>query len=70
MYYKIEVDMVLSVDGDKEQIEDAIMDALVEVAERFGGELAGSAGLEPTTEEELEAEVEEVLREGQAATVQ
>jgi hypothetical protein len=60
MYFEIEVDMVLSVDGDKvkEEIEDAIMDALIEGAEQFDGQLAGSAGLIPTTEEELEKEVE------------
>lgn len=63
MYYKIAVDMVLSADGDKDEMQDAIVDALVEVAERFGGELGGSVMLVPTTEEELEAEAGEVLDE-------
>ena len=70
MYYKIEVDMVLSADGDKDKMQDAIVDALIEVAEKFGGELSGSVQLVPTTEEELMKELEEVLNEGQPSTVQ
>jgi hypothetical protein len=57
MYYRIEVDMVLNADGDKDEMQDAIVDALIEAAERFGGELGGSIELVPTTEEELMAEV-------------
>ena len=70
MYYKIEVDMVLAADGDKEEMQNAIVDALIEVAEKFGGELSGSVQLVPTTEEELMKELEEVLNEGQPSTVQ
>ena len=70
MYYKIEVDTVLSADGDKEEMQNAIVDALIEVAEKFGGELSGSVQLVPTTEEELMKELEEVLNEGQPSTVQ
>ena len=70
MYYKIEVDMVLSADGDKEEMQNAVIDALIEVAEKFGGELSGSVQLVPTTEEELMKELEEVLNEGQPSTVQ
>ena len=70
MYYKIEVDMVLSADGDKEEMQNAVVDALIEVAEKFGGELSGSVQLVPTTEEELMKELEEVLNEGQPSTVQ
>jgi hypothetical protein len=64
MYYKIEVDMVLSADGDEDKMQDIFMDALIDVAEQFGGQLAGSLKLVPTTEEER---MEEVLDE-QAAT--
>ena len=70
MYYKIEVDMVLSADGDKEEMQNALVDALIEVAEKFGGELSGSVQLVLTTEEELMKELEEVLNEGQPSTVQ
>ena len=70
MYYKIEVDMVLAADGDKEEMQNAVVDALIEVAEKFGGELSGSVQLVPTTEEELMKELEEVLNEGQPSTVQ
>ena len=70
MYYKIEVDMVLTADGDKEEMQNAIVDGLIEAAEKFGGELSGSVQLVPTAEEELMKELEEVLNEGQPSTVQ
>ena len=63
MYYRIETDMILSVEGDKEKILDAILDALNEVTEKHGGELAGSVDLVPTTEEELMEELSRAERQ-------